>query len=142
VGERLVDGMPVAEFGFRGTPLRRKLVDAILAGEKTSTSGLLLEYELAGDPIASAGERFVVLGLDDEPVAVIETTEVRVIPMREVDLQFAVDEGEGFESVAAWREAHERFWTSPAFVESVGRPVRLDDETAVVAERFRLVRRL
>ena len=49
----------------------------------------------------------------------------------EVDLQFARDEGEGFESVEQWREAHERFFEQP-----------IRDDTLVVAVRFRLVERL
>jgi uncharacterized protein YhfF len=50
----------------------------------------------------------------------------------EIDLQFARDEGEGFETVADWREAHERFWSDR----------ELAEDTLVVAERFRLVERL
>ena len=62
--------------------------------------------------------------------AIVEVTEVRVLPAREIDLQFARDEGEGFESVEQWREAHERFFEQP-----------IDDETEVVAVWFRLVDR-
>ena len=61
----------------------------------------------------------------------VEVTEVRVVPAGEIDLQFARDEGEGFESVGQWREAHERF-----FEQSI------DDDTKIVAVRFRLVERL
>ena len=61
----------------------------------------------------------------------IELTEVRVVPAAEIDLQFARDEGEGFESVEEWRDAHERFFeqTIPA-------------DTPIVAARFKLVERL
>jgi uncharacterized protein YhfF len=72
----------------------------------------------------------VLLGFDDEPVGVVELTEVRVVPAGEIDLQFARDEGEGFESVEDWRVAHERFFEQP-----------IDDDTEVVAVRFRLVER-
>jgi uncharacterized protein YhfF len=58
-------------------------------------------------------------------------TEVRVIPAAEIDVQFARDEGEGFESVDDWREAHERFFERPIL-----------DETLIEAIRFRLVERL
>jgi uncharacterized protein YhfF len=78
------EGLRPALFAHPG-PLRDRLVAAILAGEKTSTSSLL-----------------------------------------------AGDEGEGFETVAQWREAHERFWS--------GRET--GDDTRVVTERFRLVERL
>ena len=71
-----------------------------------------------------------MLGYDDEPVAIAEVVEERVIPAGEIDVQFAHDEGEGFESVADWREAHERFFERP-----------LPDDTPIVATRFRLVER-
>ena len=43
---------------------------------------------------------------DGRPVAVIETLEVELRRFADVGLQFAIDEGEGFETVEAWREAH------------------------------------
>ncbi|HEY2937125.1 MAG TPA: ASCH domain-containing protein [Gaiellaceae bacterium] len=122
-----------AEFGFAGTDLRRRLVEAILRGEKTATAGLLEEHEQDGEAVPEVGERQLLVDEHDAEVGVIETTEVRIIPIREVDLPFAVDEGEGFETVAEWRVAHERFWTS------YWGPV--DDDTLIVAERFRLVER-
>ena len=141
-GERLTDALPKAEFGFPRTDLRRQLVDAILRGEKTSTSGLLGDYERDGQPIPEVGQRFVVIDENDAEVGVIETTEVRVITIGEVDLPFAIEEGEGFASVAEWREAHERFWLSYAD-ETRARlsdPGWLPtDETPIVCERFRLV---
>jgi uncharacterized protein YhfF len=71
---------------------------------------------------------------------VIETTEVRVVPAGEVDEQFARDEGEGFESVADWRAAHERFWGPTPDREAAGEPsLTIGDETLVVCEWFRVV---
>jgi uncharacterized protein YhfF len=60
----------------------------------------------------------------------------------DVDLQFAIDEGEGFSSVAEWRAAHERFWTSAPMRELLGEDPEITDDTLVVTERFRLVERL
>jgi uncharacterized protein YhfF len=146
-GERLTDpaGLPPAEFGFAGTDLRRELVAAILRGDKTSTTGLLADYEREGDPIGSPGDRYLVLDVDDRPVAVIETTEITVRRMADVDLEFAIDEGEGFTSVAEWRAAHERFFGSylDEVRAGIGDPdYALTDDTLVVCERFRLVERL
>jgi uncharacterized protein YhfF len=74
---------------------------------------------------------------------VIETTEVEVKRMGDVDLLFAIEEGEGFETLDEWREAHVRFFTSPEMVELLGDPrVLIDDDTLVVCYRFRLLERL
>ena len=126
------DPRPRFELAHPG-PLRDALVAAVLDGSKTSTSSLLVEYDGVDDPLQVVGEQCVVVDSDDRPVAVVETTEVRLLPMGEVDLAFAREEGEGYESVAAWREAHERFWSAHVA------GVVLEDATVVVAERFRLV---
>jgi uncharacterized protein YhfF len=141
-GERLTEDLPRAEFGFPRTDLRRRLVEAILRGEKTSTTGLLTDYERDGEPLPEVGQRFALIDENDAQVGVIETTEVRVSTIGEVDLPFALDEGEGFGSVAEWRAAHERFWLSYAdetrdwLKDSAWHPT---DDTPIVCERFRLV---
>jgi uncharacterized protein YhfF len=131
-----------AEFGFPGTPLREQLVAAVLRGDKTATAGLLVDHERDGDPVPAVGERYAVVDNEGRDIAVIEITEVRVLPVGETDLQFARDEGEGFESVAEWREAHDRFWRSYAdeIRDYLGDPDwDVTDETQYIAERFRLV---
>jgi uncharacterized protein YhfF len=137
-----VAALPRAEFGFPG-PLRDKLVAAILSGAKTSTTGLLAAYEAEDEELPRVGARFAVVDSADRPVAVIETTEVRVVPIGEVDLAHAVDEGEGDTSLATWRTAHEDFFTSAPMREILGDPgFTVTDATPVVLERFRVVRRL
>jgi uncharacterized protein YhfF len=93
------------ELGDARTELRRKLVEAALRGDKTATAGLFVDSE----PLPRVGGTGELLGFDDEPVAVVETTEIRVLRAGDIDLPFALDEGEGFETVADWRRAHEEF---------------------------------
>ena len=134
-----VGDLPTAEFGFPGS-LRDQLVAAILRGEKTSTTGLHEEYVREGADVETVGTRSVVLDSNGRGVAVIETTEVAVKPMGDVDLAFALEEGEGFESVADWRDAHIRFFTCPEMTALLGDPpVSIDDGTLVVCSRFRVV---
>ena len=127
--------LPLLELAYAGA-LRDELVAAVLRGDKTSTSGLLVEYDDGDDPFPVVDQRYLMIDSDKRPVGIVETTQVRILKMSEVDLDFAREEGEGYESVVAWREAHERFWN--AHVPGV----TLDDSTQVVAERFRLVERV
>jgi uncharacterized protein YhfF len=53
------------------------------------------------------------------------------IPASEIDLDFARDEGESFESVEDWRAAHERFFQRP-----------IEPDTMIEAVRLRIVERL
>ncbi|GGZ59526.1 hypothetical protein GCM10010387_61580 [Streptomyces inusitatus] len=129
--------LPPAEFGFPG-PLRDKLVAAVLDGSKTATASLLTEYEREREPLPRVGDRSVVLDSAERPVAVIEVTAVRVVPLSEVDLAHAVAEGDT--TVAGWRRAHEAFWHSEGMRTALGDPgFTVDDTTPVVLERFRVV---
>jgi uncharacterized protein YhfF len=134
-----MDDLPVTEFAFPG-PLRDQLVAAILSGAKTSTTALALGYEIEGEPLPEIGEQSAVIDSDGCRVAVIEVTDVRVLRLADVDLQHALDEGEGNESVAQWRAAHEGFWHSAPVRDEIGDPdFTVNDDTLVVAERFRMV---
>ena len=134
--------LPVAEFGFPG-PLRERLVAAILSGQKVTTTGLLEEYRRDGAEPGQVGQRERVVDSAGRGVAVIELMEVDVRKIGEVDLQFAVDEGEGFTTLADSRDAHEAFFTSPEMAAALGEPgVAIDDDTLVVCSRFRVVERL
>ena len=123
-------------------PLRDELTAAALAGTKTGTASLVAELEADGDPIPRPGERSIRLDSDDRPVAIIETTEVRIRRMADVDDQFAIDEGEGYAGDADWRASHERYWNGylDDLLDRLADPgFTLDDDTLVVAERFRIV---
>ena len=131
--------LPVMEFGFPG-PLRDQLVAAVLAGSKTTTTGLVADYEHEGEPLPVRGERQVVIDSSGRPVGVIETTAVRVMRLAEVDLDHALGEGEGYASVAEWRAGHEDFWHSAEMRQAMGDPAfTVGDDTLVVAQAFRLI---
>ncbi|MGW1428217.1 ASCH domain-containing protein [Streptomyces sp. NPDC002431] len=137
-------GTPLKPFllAFPG-PLRDQLVEAVLTGAKVSTTGLLAEYEAEDEELPPVGERSALIDSDGREVAVLEVTEVRVLRLGDVGLQHAIDEGEGHSSVAEWRAAHERFWHGDEMREALGDPgFTVDDDTMVVAERFRVVERL
>ena len=132
------EDLPVAEFAFPG-PLRDQLVAAILAGAKTTTSGLVMGYEREQEPLPYPGLRQVVVDSAGQPVAVIETTAVRVVRLADVDLAHALGEGEGYTSVAEWRAGHEEFWHSAEMRAELDDPeFTVDDDTLVMAQTFRL----
>ena len=84
--------------------------------------------------------RQAVVDSAGRPVAVIETTAVRVIRLADVDLNHALGEGEGYTSVAEWRAGHEQFWHSAEMRQALGDPAfKVGDDTLVVASEFRLI---
>jgi uncharacterized protein YhfF len=132
------DDLPVLELAFPG-PLRDSGVAAILAGEKTALTGLLQIHEHAGDPVPQPGQRFSVIDSAGQPAAVIELTEVGVVPISTVDDDYVRAEGRGYADAAEWRRAHEDFFCGEEVARFLGAAPVIDDDTLVVTERFRLI---
>ncbi|MEV5768183.1 ASCH domain-containing protein [Micromonospora sp. NPDC052213] len=138
----MIADLPSFEFAFPG-PLRDKLVAAVLDGTKTTTTGLLQDYEIDGESLPVVGTRAAVVDSAGRRVAVIEVTDVRVSRLGDVDFDHVRDEGEGDDSVAAWRAGHEDYWHGTDYRGWLGRPdFTVNDDTPVVLERFRLVAKL
>jgi uncharacterized protein YhfF len=131
--------LPIVEFGFPG-PMRDRLVNAIARGEKTATSSLLREYESSGDRVPDVGDCGAVIDSDGIPRFAIWTTAVDVVPLGMVSSAHALAEGEGFQTVAEWRDAHVGFWDSPDSRAELGSGFVVGDRTLVVLERFETVR--
>jgi uncharacterized protein YhfF len=135
----MTDDLPTFELGFPG-PLRDRLVAAVLDGTKTSTTGLLQDYEIDGEPLPRVGDRSRVIDSAGRTVAVIELTEVRTARLADVDVDHARDEGEGDDTVAAWRATHEEFWHGQDYRGWLDDPTfTVDDDTTAVLSRFTVV---
>lgn len=135
-----LDDLPQLEFADAG-PVRDQVVAAVLAGAKTTTTGLVLEYEREGTAFPEVGWQYVVPDSAGLAAAVIEMTEVRKLRIADIDLRHVLDDGD--ESVAHWRAAHEEYWHSAETREVLGEPeFTVGDDTMVLAQRFRLVRAL
>ena len=137
-------GMPAFGFADAG-PVRDELTAAVLAGEKTATTSLVVDYVIDGARLPTVGERSVIFGSDLQPVAIVETTAWRLWTVGLVDDAFAEAEGEGFADAHAWRVAHEGSWARD--LERYRRALHDPDfaittSTAVVCEWFRLIERL
>ncbi len=129
----------VCELGMPG-PMRDRLVQGVLSGEKTATSSLLIEWEHDGDQLPEVGDRSTVIDSSGAPVAILELTRIDVLRLGDVGPDIALAEGEGFTDVDTWRLAHERFWNEHSLPElPVGLIDSLDDDTLVVVEHFRMV---
>jgi len=126
----------VTAFSFGDSAaLADELAALVITGRKRATASLPAQFESEGAALPAAGDVSIVTRGDGTPVAIIETTDVRLVPFGQVDAEFAATEGEGDGSLAYWRAAHTKFF---------GRVVtrlggRLDDATLVVCERFRLL---
>ncbi|MGJ9371801.1 ASCH domain-containing protein [Nesterenkonia sp. CF4.4] len=122
--------------------LRARLTRAVITGVKTATTSLHRSYLAEAEPLPTPGLQRL-LGVQEESLGVVEVLEVDLVPLGEIDQEVARGEGEGYASVAAWREAHEDFWHDTGEIGAAqgshGGPQKpgLDDDELIVVERFR-----
>lgn len=110
------------------------LLELVLAGTKTATASSVWDYEFSGDALPQAGELSIILDGMGAPRALIETTDVVVVPFDEVAAAHAFAEGERDRTLSSWREVHKRYWTE----HSEG-PRGYEPDMPVVCESFRLI---
>jgi uncharacterized protein YhfF len=125
-----VNGLRTIELGTPG-PMRNRLNDLIINGNKRATAGLYKEdYIDEGEEIEFVGERLAILDNDQKQIGVIKVTRVEVLEFKDVPTEFALAEAEGDLSGDDFRQSHSKFWNS------VGIDVK--PETKVVTVYFDL----
>lgn len=108
----------------------------ILAGKKTTTSSLWWEYEMTGELPPKVGSLGIQEDGSGEPVCIVETTWLGVIPLNEVeDVNFIVGYAEWGETAESWQD---RAWAYYApHCRELGREPRLD--MPMLCERFQVI---
>lgn len=122
-------------FSFAHTrELADELGSYVVNGTKTATCSAKVLYDKLGDPLPQVGMYSIVLNGDEQPIAIIETTEVTIVPMNEVSEAFAVAEGEG--TYDDWWRGHVAYFseTLPQHGEA------FSDDMLLVCERFKRVK--
>lgn len=122
-------------FIFGDSPaLADELSALVLRGIKRATAASVWSFEAEGKPLPRPGDLSVMLDGAGQPVGVIETLTVEVMPFRDVTAAFAAVEGEGDGSLAYWRDAHRAYFTREA--EAAGRV--FTEDMPVACECFAL----
>ena len=125
-GPRFVDA-------FGDSPdMQTELADLVIAGDKRASAALDRWYDDETRP--KPGDLALILNGAGEPVCVIRTTRVDVMPVTEVSAEFAFEEGEGDKTLAWWLKAHRAFWRGEAAREGF----EYSDDLDVCCERFEL----
>jgi uncharacterized protein YhfF len=115
--------------------LANELAELVLHGFKRATAASLWVLQAEGKRPPKSGDLSIVTNWGGQPLCIIETEAVEIVPFGEVTAEFAAAEGEGDSSLSFWRTAHTEFFTREC-----GRLGRAFDQTMpVVCERFRVV---
>lgn len=115
--------------------LADELASLVLAGAKRATAGAIWSYEADGQRLPAPGDLSIVTNWAGEPLCVIETTRVDLVPFNQVSAEFAAAEGEGDASLASWREGHRAYFTR----ECVASGRVFSEDMLVSCERFEVV---
>lgn len=113
----------------------RELAALVLEGKKIATASLPDEYENKPEDMPVVGTCSVVTDFDGDPLCVVRTTEVRIVPFNAIDAEFAFDEGEGDQSLDYWRQVHWDYFTRR--LTELGR--QPGETMPVICERFELL---
>ncbi|MEH6453456.1 MAG: ASCH domain-containing protein [Psychromonas sp.] len=81
---------------------------------KRASCSLKVAYEIENEPLPKVGQLTLVLDWDEQPICIIQLTDVTTCPFNMVTEEFAKLEGEGDGSYAWWRAAHLDFFTKYA----------------------------
>ena len=141
--EQYLDSLPtrrtrvyagVTAFGITSEDARA-IAPLVRDGIKTATGGLVWANEADGNPGPRPGDLCIVIAGEDEPVCIIETTEVRIFPYDEVPDEYAWEGGEGERTVRDWRRIYWNYIVSEC--KRIGREPSVKAPLAM--ERFRVV---
>ena len=123
----------VSAWAFGSDP--DQLLNLVKHGKKTATCSGHLFYEKEQEPLPKAGQYAVILDSQEEPKAIIQITQVDIMPMNGVPESFAQAEGEGDLSYDYWYRAHKEFFTEA--LQSYG--LDFKEDMLLVCERFKLI---
>ncbi len=112
--------------------MANELAELVLQGTKRATAGALWAYEAEGQELPQPGDLSVVTDWSGQPLCVIETQLVEVVPFCQVTAEFAATEGEGDGSLAFWQRVHREFFSRECA--AAGRD--FTESMQVVCERF------
>lgn len=116
--------------------LANDLLELVLAGKKTATTGSKLAYEIDGF-MPAVGAYSIVTDWEGNPRCVIETTAVNEMPFCEMTFDICKREGED-ECLKTWQEGHERFFREEG--QNLG--FTFTKDMPVVFEDFKVVYKL
>jgi uncharacterized protein YhfF len=125
----MTDWSSFETFSFGDSPeMADRLLDYVVNGQKRATC-----WSVADGQQTEVGKRMVVLNGKGEAAAIVKTIELTQKRFCDVDLQFALDEGEGDETLEDWRAGHRTYFE---------RNGGFSPDMMLWCERFELVERI
>lgn len=118
-------------FGWNKT-LADHLISLVFSWIKTATTGLYFNNEI----IWKVGDYAIIYDEESwKDLCVIEYTKITIKSFIDVDFEYIQREGEWDKDIESWRDSHREFYTREY-------PWKLHDNSLVVCEEFKLIKKL
>ena len=112
-----------------------ELAELVIGGVKKATASLYLSYEFENDELPKVGDYSIITNWDGVAQCIIKTTNIDIVPYKDVTQEFAATEGEGDRTLEHWRNSHWHFF-SREMLENNHEP---NENMLVICEKFNLV---
>lgn len=112
-----------------------ELAELVLNGTKKATASLYELYEIENEELPKVGDLSIITNWDGIAQCIIQTTNIEIVPYKDVTEEFAATEGEGDKSLAYWKKAHWNYFSSE--MKKIG--MEPNEDMLVVCEKFEVV---
>lgn len=112
-----------------------ELAELVVNETKKATASLYLSYEHDGDKIPEVGDLSVIINWDGVAQCIIQTTNIDIVPYKNVSEEFAATEGEGDKSLEYWKRAHWNYFGR----EMKALALEPTEDMLVICEKFEVV---
>ncbi len=111
-----------------------ELLRLVLEGKKRATCSSMESFKLEGEELPKRGSLSIVTDWEGTPRCVIETTEITILPFKDMTFEICSREGED-ECLETWVAGHRRFFTEEG--EELG--YQFNPDMPVVFEDFQVI---
>lgn len=122
------------EFSFEKTLVGEQQLFLLLSGKKTAAFSCFESYAINMEPLPMTGEIYIATNKDVEPKAIIEVTDVSVVPFTEISWELAQRDGEA-ENIEDWRIRQREAFEEEAAICGF----EFGEETKILCQLFRVV---
>lgn len=113
-----------------------ELTDLVLRGQKTATCSAVFAYKKEEDQ-PHVNDYSMVIDFNDNPIAIIQTQMIQVVPFNQVTWDFAQLEGED-SNLESWQSNHRKFFKE----EGILLGYTFTEDMLVITENFKVVYRI
>lgn len=114
--------------------LANELLELVLIGQKQATASSLFAYSQEGSRMPQVGDYYIVTDWHGLPRCVIETTEITILPFKDITYDICKREGED-DNLESWQRGHRTFFIN----EGKALGYQFSEDMPVLFEDFKVV---